>query len=213
MIVPAFAVVTAAAALHARPMSKPVLPSRLIRATTTVMAVNPDSEISKPVLAADCAAVALYSLQVSAIKALAVAAGDLTSPSFDLADDIASFDVAATMSYVGIEQFGAACLALGWLIGGAYSGACSERWRSLTVSDQYSLLLRGWAVAAPLACILKYSVLCNIHIPVLGHSPEAALLEAQLAGFTAGNVLTDVFGILGALALWRQVMVRNNWFL
>ena len=72
---------------------------------------------------ADCAAVAFFSLLVSSTKSFRIAGADLLSPSFDFAADLAAFDIEATMRYVEVEQFGAASLAIGWIVGGICSGA------------------------------------------------------------------------------------------
>ena len=61
-----------------------------------------------------------------------------------MAADLASFDLDATWKYVNVEYFAAASLALGWLIGGALSGACSDEWRLLDAERRWRLLLTGW---------------------------------------------------------------------
>lgn len=157
----------------------------------------------------DAVVLTAYSLTLSAFKSFALAAADLVSPGFDFVADVAAFDLEATAAYIGVEQFGAASLALGWLIGGSASGACSEAWATLTEREQASRLLRGWALAAPIACALKYGVLGQQGaLPPLGQSAEAAALEAQLGGLTTQNVLADVFGMLAMLALWRRLLPR-----
>ena len=42
-----------------------------------------------------------------------------------------------------VEYFAAASLALGWLVGGALSGACSDEWRLLDVERRWKLLRTG----------------------------------------------------------------------
>ena len=48
---------------------------------------------------------------------------------------------------------------------------------------------------------------------MLGRSEQAQLLEAQLAGFTAPNVLADALGMLVVLVLWRRLLLTNDWTL
>ena len=112
-----------------------------------------------------------------------------------------------------MEYFAAASLALGWLVSGALSGACSDEWRGLDVESRWKLLLTGWLAAAPLACLCKYGLLAQQQLPVLGRSEQAQLLEAQLAGFTAPNVLADALGMLVVLGLWRRLLLSNDWTL
>jgi hypothetical protein len=164
---------------------------------------------SAPLIVADCAALAAVSLQASAVKSFTLAAEDLTSPGFDLAKDLAEFDLAATLRYVDVEIFGAACLATGWIIGGVVSGACDSGWTTLDASERRRTLTRGYAIGAPLAVALKYSVLSQVELPSLGRSVQAAALEAQLAGLTVGNVVGDLLGMLAALLLWRWLLLGN----
>jgi len=42
--------------------------------------------------------------------------------------------------------------------------------------------------------VCKYGLLALQELPLLGRSEQAQLLEAQLAGFTAPNVLADALG-------------------
>lgn len=170
----------------------------------------PPAPPSAPLLVADCAALALYSLSVSSYKAFRVVAAELTSPDYDFAEDLTSFDLQATVQYIGVEQFCAASLALGWLLGGAVAGACSEAWRTtLDEEARWRTLVSGFLVAAPLAVLIKYGVLANYELPSLGRTVQAAELEALLAGFTPVNVLSDVVGMFATLVLWRRVLLLN----
>ena len=175
------------------------------------MADAPRPQLSVSLIVSDCAALVVYGLLASALKAFALAGSDLLSPGFDLAADLASFDLDATMRYVNVEYFAAASLALGWLVGGTVSGACSVEWRGLSAEARWRLLLTGWLSAAPLACLCKYGLLAQQQLPVLGRSEQAKLLEAQLAGLTAPNVLADALGMLVVLVLWRRLLLFNDW--
>ena len=177
------------------------------------LADAPEPQLSGSLLVTDCAALVVYGLLASALKAFALAGSDLLSPDFDLAADVASFDLDATLRYVGVEEFAAASLALGWLVGGALSGACSVEWRGLGAERRWRPVLTGWLSAAPLACLCKYGLLAQQQLPVLGRSEQAKLLEAQLAGLTAPNVLADALGMLVVLVLWRRLLPRNDWML
>ena len=165
--------------------------------------------VSVPLLIGDSAAIAAYSLQLSSFKALTLAYSDLSSPGFDLATDMASFDLQAVLTYVIVEQIGAASLVAGWIIGGAFcSRACSEDWAERDQRGRASSLLRGWLVAAPLLVAFKYGVLSQLTLPTLGRSAQALQLEAQLSGLTFGNVCGDTLGLVGVLFLWRQLLLR-----
>ena len=154
-----------------------------------------------------------YGLLANSIKAFEVAGSDFLSPGFDFAADLASFDLGNAMRYVGVEEFTAASLAIGWLVGGAASGACSEEWRALDEQRQRRLLLTGWLAAAPLACLCKYGLLSQLDLPPLGQSPQAQLLEASIKGLSAPNVLADAAGILVVLVMWRRLLLRSDWIL
>ena len=165
--------------------------------------------LSTPLLLVDCALLAAYSLGLSAFKSFALAGSDLLSPGFNLAADIAAFDALSTSRYIAIENFGATCLAAGWLVGGVASGACSDEWRASESTEQSLRIVQGWVLAAPLACALKYGVLSQTALPSLGWSTEAIALEAQLAGLTVQNVASDALGMLAVVLLWRQLLTRN----
>ena len=173
----------------------------------------PRPQLSGSLLAADCTVLVCYGLLANSLKAFGLASSDLLSPDFDLAADVASFDIAATMRYVGVEQFAAASLAVGWLVGGVVSGACDEEWRALEEQRQRRRLLTGWLAAAPLACLCKYGLLSQQDLPSLGRSAQAKLLEAQLSGLSAPNVLADAAGMLVVLVLWRRLLLRSDWIL
>ena len=165
---------------------------------------------SPPLVVADCAALALFSLLSSSYKAFRVVAAELSSPDYDLAADLTSFDLQATAQYVGVEEYCAASLALSWLLGGVVAGACSEAWRyTLDGDTRWRTLVRGFLVAAPLALLLKYGVLSHCDLPSLGRTAQAMELEAQLAGFNPTNALTDILGMLATLVLWRRVLLLN----
>merc|ERR1740124_767243 len=87
--------------------------SRLGRPLAMADAPRPRPQLSGALLVSDCAALVVYGLLASALKAFALAGSDLLSPGFDLAADLASFDLDATMRYVNVEYFAAASLALG----------------------------------------------------------------------------------------------------
>lgn len=170
----------------------------------------PIPPVSVPLLLGDSAAIAGFSLSLSSFKAFTLAYSDLTSPDFDLAADIASFDLVAVMSFVSVQQFSAASLVAGWILGGALcSPSCREDWLGRDERGKVIALLRGWLVAAPLACAFKYLTLSQMELPSLGRSAEALQLEAQLSGFNFGNVCGDTLGLLGVLLLWRQLYMRN----
>ncbi len=174
----------------------------------------PPPPISSQLLVADCTAIALYSLQLSSFKSFALALSDFSSPDFDLAADISSFDLSAVSAFVGVEQFLAASLVVGWLVGGGLlSDACSEDWQELDAAERLANLLRGWAVATPVACALKYGVFANVDLPTLGRTAQAVALESQLAGFTLPNVCADTLGVFGVLLLWRQLLLKNDFML
>lgn len=189
--------------------------SRQPRARPLLLAApdTPEPQLSGTLLASDCAALVVYGLLSSSLKAFALAGSDLLSPDFDIAADVASFDLDATMRYVGVEQFAASSLALGWLFGGVLSGACSDAWRTTGTERRWRQLLTGWAAAAPLACLCKYGLLSLQDLPALGRSAQAKLLESQLAGLTVPNVLADALGMLVVLVLWRRVVIGNDWLL
>ena len=183
-----------------------------LRAAPALLSAEP-SPPSPKLIIADSAAVALYSLQLSACKSLALAFSDMTSPGFDLAADVAAFDPVATSTYLGVEQFAAASLVAGWIAGGLLSGACGDRWTELGRGRQLKTLLSGWAIAVPLALALKYGVLSHVDLPSLGQSEQAVARQAELSSLTLPNALADGFGMLGALALWRQILLRNPWLM
>jgi len=164
--------------------------------------------LSPSLLVADCVAIAAFSLLGSSIKAFALAAADVTS-SFDLLADVVSFDLMATMQYVGIEQFGAASLAAGWLVGGVLSGACTDGWRWLDASARWSTLRKGYLIGGPLGVLLKYSVLKHAELPLLGQTVQAQSLQLELAELSASNVLGDALGMLVVLILWRRLLLNN----
>ena len=74
-------------------------------------------------------------------------------------------------------------------------------------------LVRSWALAAPLACLLNYSVFAQVDLPSLGQSTAAIALQAQLSGVSAANVATDILGMLGVLLLWRRFLLQNPFFM
>ena len=77
------------------------------------------------------------------------------------------------MRYVNVEYAAAASLALGWLVGGALSGACSDEWQGLEEEARRRRLLTGWLAGAPLACACKYGTLAQQQLPSLGRSAQA----------------------------------------
>ena len=170
---------------------------------------EPPAPLYTKLLVADAGVLAVYSLTNSCFKSLFLAGSDLTSPDFNLVADITSFDPLATVQYIGAEQFGAACLAAGWVVGGSVFGACSTSWSTIDPDEQLMRLVRSWALAAPLACLLKYSVFAQVDLPSLGQSTAAIALQAQLSGVTAANVATDILGMLGVLLLWRRFLLQN----
>jgi hypothetical protein len=165
--------------------------------------------LSPMLLAADCAALVGISLLSSSLTALTIAGFDLASPGFDLAADVRSFDAGATAQYVGVEQLCAASPALSWLAGGVASGACGEDWCTRDAAARWTSIVRGYALALPLALGLKYGLLAVLDLPSLGRSTQALALEQQLAGFSVANVGSDALTMLGTLVLWRQVLLRN----
>ena len=177
------------------------------RSTSAVHVVA--RQLDTGLLVADAGALAVYSLTISSFKSFALAGSDLTSPDFNFAADLSSFDLLAIAEYIGVEQYGAACLAVGWVVGGSSFGACSSAWPKLGSKEQLLRLLRGWSVAAPLACFLKYGAFAQVTLPSLGQSAAALALEAELSGLTAPNLEADTLGMLGILLLWRQLLLRN----
>ena len=166
------------------------------------------SPLSPQLLAADCGALAAVFLLASSLKAFSLALADLSSPGFDLAADLVSFDLAATSQYVGVEQFSAASPALSWIVGGVVSGACTDDWCRRSARARWKALAVGYLIAAPLTLLLKYTVLAQIDLPSLGSSAQALQLETQLVGLSLVNVLNDALVMLGTLLLWRQVWLR-----
>ena len=185
------------------------------RGKQPVMSDPPSPPLSAPLLIADSAVLSLVALQVSAFKALSIAISDLTAPGFDLVEDIADFDLAATTKFIGIEQFGAAALVLGWLVGGGLlSDACRVDWTQRDEDVRWRTLIQGYAAAVPSALLIKYGALTQVELPSLGRTEQAIELEASLAGLTVSNVLGDAVGMLVALVLWRALLLRNpNLFL
>ena len=170
---------------------------------------EPPAPLYTRLLVADAGVLAVYSLTTSCFKSLSLAGSDLTSPDFDIIADITTFDPLVTMQYIGAEQFGAACLAAGWVVGGSVFGACSVSWPMLGPDEQLMRLVRSWALAAPLACLLKYGAFAQVDLPSLGQSTAAIALEAELSGVTATNVLTDFLGMGGVLLIWRRFLLQN----
>ena len=182
------------------------------RASNIVLSAKPPPDpapLSTRLIVTDSAAIAVFALGVSSFKALSLAVSDLTSPEFSIVDDLSSFNPAVIAQFVNCENFGAACLVLGWLVGGAFSGACADDWEQEEPRKQWQALVTGWVAAAPLAFVLKYGFLANADLPSLGQTAQAIALEAQLAGLTVPNVLTDTVGMLLVMVLWRRWLLQN----
>ena len=182
------------------------------RASNIVLSAKPPPDpapLSTRLIVTDSAAIAVFALGVSSFKALSLAVSDLTSPEFSIVDDLSSFNPALIAQFVNCENFGAACLVLGWLVGGAFSGACADDWEQEEPRKQWQALVTGWVAAAPLAFVLKYGFLANADLPSLGQTAQAIALEAQLAGLTVPNVLTDTVGMLLVMVLWRRWLLQN----
>jgi hypothetical protein len=74
--------------------SQPELRSRLGRPLAMADAPPPRPQVSASLIMGDCAALVVYGLLASALKAFALAGSDLLSPGFDVAADLASLDAA-----------------------------------------------------------------------------------------------------------------------
>lgn len=61
------------------------------------MADTPRPQVSASLIMADCAALVVYGLLASALKAFALAGSDLLSPGFDMAADLASLSFNAAL--------------------------------------------------------------------------------------------------------------------
>lgn len=179
------------------------------RVSATRMMAAPAEPLSTTLLAADCAVLVVVSLLSSSLTALTLAGLDFASPTFDLAADVRSFDLGATAQYIGVEQLTASSPALGWLVGGMASDACGEGWSTREDDARWASLARGYAIALPLALVLKYGALSALDLPTLGRSAQAMALEQRLAGLSAPNAISDALAMLGTLVLWRQVLHRN----
>ena len=77
--------------------SQPALRSRLGRPLAMADAPPPRLQVSASLIMGDCAALVVYGLLASALKAFALAGSDLLSPGFDLAADLASLGLDAAL--------------------------------------------------------------------------------------------------------------------
>ena len=137
-----------------------------------------------------------YSLSVSTLRAYALAFSDATQPGFDLAADLKGIDLAMTLRFISIEQLSALSLAVAWMVGAAAAGAATESWRSFD-HDAAPLgvarVLRAWAVAGPLAFVLKGLTTAAVVLPAGGS-----------VAFDAPTAVADLGGMLLCVVLFRR---------
>ena len=137
-----------------------------------------------------------YSLSVSTLRAYALAFSDATQPGFDLAADLKGIDLAMTIRFIEIEQLSALSLAVAWMVGAAVAGAATESWRSFD-HDAAPLgvarLLRAWAIAGPLAFVLKGLTTAAVVLPAGGS-----------VAFDAPTAFADLGGMLLCVVLFRR---------
>lgn len=77
--------------------SQPALRSRLGRPLAMADAPPPRLQVSASLIMGDCAALVVYGLLASALKAFGLAGSDLLSPGFDLAADLVSLGLDAAL--------------------------------------------------------------------------------------------------------------------
>ena len=137
-----------------------------------------------------------YSLSVSTLRAYALAFSDATQPGFDLAADLKGIDLAMTIRFIEIEQLSALSLAVAWMVGAAAAGAATESWRSFD-HDAAPLgvarVLRAWAVAGPLAFVLKGLTTAAVVLPAGGS-----------VAFDAPTAFADLGGMLLVVVVFRR---------
>ena len=137
-----------------------------------------------------------YSLSVSTLRAYALAFSDATQPGFDLAADLKGIDLAMTIRFIEIEQLSALSLAVAWMVGAAVAGAATQNWASFD-HDAAPLgvarVLRAWAVAGPLAFVLKGLTTAAVVLPAGGS-----------VAFDAPTAFADLGGMLLCVVLFRR---------
>ena len=145
----------------------------------------------------------MYSLGLSTSRTLAMA-----GPDFDAASDLVSFlldsNMNLTVQYIAIEQLSAVVMALGWVVGAVLGGSLSIDWfdRASRAESDAPLgvtrtLLRSWVIAVPLFELGKILAVAAVILPVGGW-----------LAFDPPTFVSDVFGMLLAIALWRTVLLK-----
>ena len=87
---------------------------------------------------------------------------------------VIGIDLGTTLRFITSEQASALSLTAAWLLGGTIAGATREDWARIDGADHRAAplgvarLLRGWAVAAPIAFVAKFLVVAAVYLPAGG---------------------------------------------
>jgi len=176
------------------------------------------SPLSSDLLVGDAAVLVTYFLSLSTARAFALAATEATAQSFDLAADLRGFscavatatscggiDLLTTVRFITSEQFSAAGLAAAWCLGGSLAGATRADWVHLDEEVHSSApfgvarLVRGWAVALPVAFVTKALIVAAVYMPAGGS-----------VVFDLPTACGDLGGMLAVLVLWRRWLLGQT---
>ncbi|KAL1525017.1 hypothetical protein AB1Y20_019892 [Prymnesium parvum] len=151
--------------------------------------------LSAPLLIVDACVLVLYSLSVSIW--MLITNGEAANP-------VAAMELDVDLREIALEMNSAVSIAFGWCIGGSIGGACDQEWVALELAEHekaplgVARLLRGWAIASPLALGMK----------ALGVAAVVLPLGGGLAIWPPG-VLLDLGGMLAVILLWRRLLVKG----
>lgn len=168
------------------------------RASVVAMDNPPPPRPSTTLLIGDAGAVLVYSLGLSTMRTFALAFQQMLAPGFDVGRDLASMDLHLTVQYINIETLSAMALTMAWLVGGTMAGACDETWfPAARERGVLPSLLRGWALASPIALLTKAVAVAAVMLPVGGW-----------LAFDLPTATADLGGILASVSLWRTLFLQ-----
>lgn len=153
----------------------------------------PPKQLSQTLVVLDAAMVAVYSLTASVFKLAMRNPQDLLAPPWQ------GMDLQMDLRDINLEFNSAIALAFAWAVGGVLGGACDESWISLDAEEHQrapfgvARVLRGWLVAAPVACVVKALGVAAVVLPLGGGLRVDALAA-----------LADIGGLLAVILLWRR---------
>ena len=164
--------------------------------------------LSPQLLVVDSGALLLWSLVVSSVN-LFEKAYESASESFPIVFDLQQLPL--NLMDVAIEYSGAVCLALAWLVAGAWTGALEESWFDLDKDEHgaaplgIARLARAWIIAVPLFAVAKALGVVGIMLP-LGNG----LTDVLALPVSWPTAIDHVAGMLLVVTLCRRLLLQRR---